>query len=49
MNESPKPAPQTESAKKPYAPPRLIEYGAVEKLTHQGTGGAMDATMPMAG
>jgi hypothetical protein len=24
-------------SKKPYAKPRLIEYGPVEKLTHSGT------------
>jgi hypothetical protein len=47
MDENPQSAPQTESAKKPYVPPCLIEYGSVEKLTHAGTGGAMDATMPM--
>jgi len=31
------------SSKKPYAKPRLIEYGPVEKLTHSGTANHGDA------
>jgi hypothetical protein len=30
-------------SKKPYAKPRLIEYGPVEKLTHSGTQNHGDA------
>ena len=32
-----------ESSKRPYAKPRLIEYGPVEKLTHSGTQNLGDA------
>jgi len=28
--------------KKPYAPPRLVAYGAVSKLTQNGTGSGAD-------
>jgi hypothetical protein len=31
-------APQSTPRRKPYSPPRLVEYGPVEKLTHSGTG-----------
>ncbi len=29
--------PEAEPAKKPYATPKLVEYGPVEKLTRTGT------------
>jgi hypothetical protein len=35
-------APPSKSVRKPYRPPRLIEYGPVEKLTHSGTGTSGD-------
>jgi len=31
-------AERTQPAKKPYAPPRLTDYGSVAKLTQGGTG-----------
>ena len=37
MNEEPTPDATLGPSKKPYAKPRLIEYGPVEKLTHSGT------------
>ena len=39
---------QSETSKKLYTTPHLIEYGAVEKLTHTGTGGITDGAMTMA-
>ena len=30
------------AGKKPYAPPTLIEYGTVTKLTHGSSGGMSD-------
>ena len=37
MKEEPTPDATLGPSKKPYAKPRLIEYGPVEKLTHTGT------------
>ncbi len=37
MNEEPTQDATPGASKKPYAKPRLIEYGPVEKLTHSGT------------
>jgi hypothetical protein len=38
---------QSEPSKKLYTAPHLVEYGAVEKLTHTGTGTVGDGVMTM--
>ena len=47
MNESHRPAHRSKQSKKPYAAPRLTEYGPVEKLTHSGSGTFSDSLAMM--